>query len=74
MVLRREKKGRGGKTVVRVQGLLGDPADWASRMKKGLGCGAVVEDEEVVLLGDLLERAASWLEAEGAAKKVIRGN
>jgi translation initiation factor 1 len=74
VVLRRETKGRGGKTVTRVQGL---PQDWletlAHRMKKALGCGAKVEGEDVLLQGALLDRAASWLEQQGA-RRVVKGN
>jgi len=74
LVLQREKKGRGGKTVTRVRGL--PPAElerWAKDMKRALGCGASVEDGEVILLGDLVNRAADWLQAQGA-RQVVRGN
>lgn len=74
LVLRREKKGRGGKTVTRVSGVAHDALeDVAKQMKKGLGCGALVEDEDIVLLGSLVDRAADWLEKEGATK-IVRGN
>jgi translation initiation factor 1 len=72
VVVRREKKGRGGKTVTRIAGI--DAAHRervAGRMKSALGCGAVVEDEDVVLLGALVDRAADWLEAQGA-RRVVR--
>lgn len=71
IVVRRETKGRGGKTVTRISGLpeaLREP--YAARMKKALGCGAVVEGEHVLLLGSLVDRAADWLEAEGASRVV----
>ena len=74
LVLQREKKGRGGKTVTRVKGLPADElARWAGDLKRALGCGASVEDDDVLLLGDLVGRAADWLEAHGAAR-VVRGN
>ncbi|MBK6575807.1 MAG: translation initiation factor [Sandaracinaceae bacterium] len=74
LVLQREKKGRGGKTVTRVRGLPASELDrWATDMKRALGCGASVEDGEVILLGDLVSRAADWLEARGASR-VVRGN
>ena len=72
--IRREKKGRGGKTVTRVRGLPPDELPrWAGDLKRALGCGATVEGDDVVLLGDLVGRAADWLTARGA-KQVLRGN
>lgn len=72
VVVRREKKGRGGKTVTRIAGIGVEHRDeLARRMKSALGCGAVVEGEDVVLLGSLVERAAEWLEGQGA-KRVVR--
>jgi translation initiation factor 1 len=74
ITVRREKKGRGGKTVTRVSGLPPEHLEaLAHRMKKALGCGAVVEGDEVVLLGVLVPRAAAWLRAEGATR-VVEGN
>ena len=74
ITLRREKKGRGGKTVTRVIGLPSARLEeFCQRMKKGLGCGAKVEGDDVVLLGALTERGAEWLRAEGA-RQVIIGN
>lgn len=74
IVVRREKKGRGGKTITRITGLrAGDCDEVASLMKKALGCGATVEDDEVVLLGALVDRAADWLQARGAGN-VVTGN
>ena len=67
VVVRREKKGRGGKTVTRVCGLrLSEKrlAEVQREMKRSLGCGASVEDEEIVLQGELTARAAKWLEAK----------
>ena len=37
---------------------------------EALGCGARVEGDEVVLQGDLVERAAAWLAGLGVAKIV----
>lgn len=69
LVVRREKKGRGGKTVTRIQGLPASEREAiASQLKRALGCGATVEGDDVVLLGALVDRAADWLEAEGARR------
>ncbi len=74
VVVRLERKGRGGRTVTRVQGL-GWPdealADLARTMARALGCGAGTEDGDVVLHGDQRDRAESWLVARGA-RRVVR--
>jgi uncharacterized repeat protein (TIGR03833 family) len=70
--LRRETKGRGGKTVVRVTGL---PAHQLTalvpQMKKALGCGATIEGPDLVLLGSVEERAAEWLRQAGAERVMV---
>jgi uncharacterized repeat protein (TIGR03833 family) len=70
--LRRETKGRGGKTVVRVTGL---PAHQLTtlvqQMKKALGCGATIEGPDLVLLGSVEERAAEWLRQAGAERVTV---
>jgi translation initiation factor 1 len=74
VVLRREKKGRGGKTVTTLTGHGLDPSATsalAKRLRKALGCGASVEDDAVVLQGDQRDRAAELLEGEGW--RVVRG-
>lgn len=74
IVLSRERKGRAGKTATRVRGLPEARLDeLATRMKKALGCGATVEEGDVVLLGDVVERAAKWLREDGAPR-VVEGN
>lgn len=63
--LQRQTAGRGGKVVT----LVVFPQDsafgleaLAKEMRKALGCGAHVEENKVVLQGDLTERAEKWLE------------
>ena len=74
LVVRMEKKGRRGKTVTCIAGV---PAaklkELSVSMKKALGCGATVEDGQIVLQGSLVERAAAWLEKAGA-QKIVKGN
>jgi translation initiation factor 1 len=75
LVLRRERKGRGGRTVTVIAGLLLPApglAEVARRLRRALGCGASVEGDTIVLQGDLGERAAEWLTARGA-RRVVRG-
>jgi len=74
VVLRQETKGRHGKTVTRVTGVAsGDLAELASQLKKALGCGATVEDGDLLLLGAVEERAASWFRNAGAPRIVSSG-
>jgi len=76
LVLRRVKKGRGGKTVVVVAGLRADAhlaeseiAKLAQHVKQQLGCGGTVErvegDSELVLQGDQPARVAELLRQLG---------
>ena len=74
IVLRRERKGRGGKTATVVAGL-GLPAralDTLARdLRRALGCGAVVEDDTIVVQGDVVARVEPWLAARGARRIVV---
>jgi translation initiation factor 1 len=75
IVVGREKKGRAGKTVTRIEGLpAAELEDVAKRLKTALGCGAMVEGEALLLQGALVERARAWLEAAGARRVVISGS
>ncbi len=74
VVVRREKKGRKGKTVTRISGLEpGALEALQKRMKKSLGCGAVIEGDDLLLLGSLVERAAKYLRDQ-AIKQVVEAN
>jgi translation initiation factor 1 len=75
LVLRRERRRRRGKTVTLLQGL--DPArvdltGLARALGKALGCGSGVEDDAVMLQGDMTGRAEGWLRAHGA-RDIVRG-
>jgi len=74
IVVRRERKGRGGKTVTLVSGIERPPAELeriAKTMRKALGCGSTVEAGTIVLLGDIVPRAQAWLQAHGATRIVL---
>ena len=76
IVLRREKKGRGGKTATIVEGIKRPPSALeriARDLRKMLGCGASVEGDTIVVQGDMAARIEPWLVARGA-KKVVIGN
>ncbi len=76
LVLRRERKGRGGKTATVVAGLGLKPKpleQLAKELRRALGCGATVDGDTIVVQGDLTQRVAAWLGAHGA-KRVVIGN
>ena len=68
LLLRRERKGRAGKTVTIVEGLALRPDALRSlcrQLRKALGCGASVEGQTLVLQGDQRSAAATSLAREG---------
>lgn len=74
LVLRRERKGRGGKTATVIEGLGLKAAALEQTLKtlrKALGCGGSIDGDHLVLNGDLCERADAWLRAHGATRTVI---
>ena len=76
-IIRRETAGRGGRTVTSVE-LRPEPdagrADETARsLRKYLGCGSHVEGKNIILQGDMGERAAALLEKQGV-KKITRGS
>lgn len=68
LVLRREKKGRGGKVVTTVEGAPEDEVKALAReIGKALGCGASADAEGfIVVQGDQRDRLRPWLAARGA--------
>ncbi len=76
LVVRREKKGRGGKTVTVISGLTLSAAALdalARALRKGLGCGSTLENGAIVLQGEITGRTRDWLVTHGA-KQVVIGN
>lgn len=74
IVVARSRKGRGGRTVTCVRGIDASPEQLeaiARELKRALGCGASVEDGEVLVQGEQEPRVAAWLEAQGAKRIVI---
>jgi translation initiation factor 1 len=69
IVVRRERKGRGGKTVTTVSGIQGDSAvidELLRTWKKSLGRGARREGNLVVIQGDCVEQLLGLLRKLGA--------
>jgi translation initiation factor 1 (eIF-1/SUI1) len=76
VVVRRERKGHGGKTATVIAGLdlpASDLERVARSLRRGLGCGASVAGEQVLVQGDQAGRVRAWLAARGA-RRVVVGN
>jgi translation initiation factor 1 len=76
LVLRRERKGHGGKTVTVLEGVAQPPealAELARELARALGSGVRVDGSSLVIAGDQRERLATWLRAHGASQ-VVLGN
>lgn len=73
LVVRKTRKGRGGRTVTVIQGVESGHEALMAVLKKQLGVGARQEEDEVVLQGDQVERVSRWLESQPEVKKVVRG-
>jgi translation initiation factor 1 len=76
VVVRREKKGRGGKTATVIEGLRGTEAnldDLAADLRKHLGCGVRREGSNIVAQGAQTDRVRQWLVDRGA-RNVVVGN
>lgn len=74
--VRRETKGRGGKTVTTVSGVLlaGDELKTlAKRLKNRCGCGGAVKDGVIEIQGDKAELVCELLTAEGFKVKRAGG-
>jgi uncharacterized repeat protein (TIGR03833 family) len=64
--MRLETKGRSGKVVTRISGLPEENlAAIATQLARALGCGATLEQTEVLLQGSLMDRAQQWLDRAG---------
>ena len=67
VALRREGAGR-GKTVTIVtlpKDYGGDAASLARELRKALGCGSSMEEGNIVLQGDIIERVEAWFVKKG---------
>ncbi len=75
-VVRLEKKGRRGKdvTVIEKLGLRAAELEtWCRELKQAMGCGGTVEDEAIVLQGDLRTRLPQVLTERGVTKVTVGG-
>jgi translation initiation factor 1 len=67
IVVRHERKGHSGKTITRISGVVSGHEALSRLLKKQLAIGVRVDGETLILQGDQRERAARWLESQGAA-------
>ena len=66
VIVRRERKGHGGKAVTIAEGIQLDASKLSALAKdaaRALGAGARVEDRALVVQGDQAERLVAWLRA-----------
>lgn len=74
LVVRRERKGHGGKTATRIEGLVGSTRELEAAVrdvKRALGCGATLDGRDVVVQGDQGDRLVAFLTERGARKIVV---
>ncbi|MBS2032348.1 MAG: translation initiation factor [Deltaproteobacteria bacterium] len=74
-VLRRERKGHGGKEVTRVEKLglnARELEEWCKALKRELGAGGLVEGEDLVFQGDQRERLEKLLQKRGV-RQIVQG-
>lgn len=74
--VRRETKGRGGKTVTTISGLAltaDELKTLAKRIKARCGCGGSVVDGVIEIQGDRADVLCEWLAAEGFKTKRAGG-
>lgn len=74
LVVRRQKKGQGGKTATVVEGLSdAHVRELLPALKRELGCSGRTEGEQLLLGTKDHERVAAWLRRAGV-RKVVLGN
>jgi translation initiation factor 1 len=69
-----ERKGRRGKEATVIEKLdlpKSHLETWCRELKQALGCGGTVENDTIVLQGDLRQRLAPVLEKRGVVKVTI---
>ena len=74
--LHRESKGRGGKTVTLVKNLKLKEADLkalAKTLKTACGTGGTIKDGVIEMQGDLRQKIAAVLQAQGFHTKIAGG-
>ena len=71
-----EKKGRGGKTAVIIKGFKGPDSELkalAKELKSHCASGGAVKNGEIIIQGDLRQKATDFLVAKGHKVKRVGG-
>lgn len=71
-----EKKGRAGKTAVIIKGFSGDVdalKELAKKLKAHCGVGGSVKDGEIIIQGNVRDKAMSFLKEQGHQVKRVGG-
>jgi translation initiation factor 1 len=67
-----DKKSRAGKTVTLIEGFIGKTADLeqlCKQLKSQCGTGGSVKDQQILIQGDVRDKAILWLEKQGYKAK-----
>jgi translation initiation factor 1 len=68
VVLRMERKGHGGKEMTRIEKLTLTSTlleVWLKEIKQSLGCGGVIDGEDLLIQGDQRDRLAAFFTKKG---------
>ncbi len=71
-----EKKGRGGKTAVIIKGFIGNDEDLkslAKKIKNHCATGGSVKDGEIIIQGNVRDKAMDYLKNQGYMVKRVGG-
>ncbi len=72
LLVRKERKGRGGKVVTVISGFEGSDAEikaLAKSIKQHCGTGGAVKGDDIIIQGDLADKIVQYLEERGYPSK-----
>jgi len=71
--IRRETKGRGGKTVTVISNLNGDLKQWQKELQKLCSAGGSLKEKNIEIQGDHRDKIATFLQTKAIKVKFIGG-
>jgi len=71
--LQRQSKGRGGKIVTVIKGLVGDLKSWKKELQQLCGAGGTVKDDVVEIQGDHRQKIAEYLNTKNIKTRLSGG-